>query len=105
LPLKPVLVEARAAAEGLASGTYDLVVVIGSNIPASLVNSDFKRLKAVPTTGNSKDVVNLLVMKDDRKLSSMLDEAFPSALNESFFQLAYANYRKTEWSVAVASLQ
>lgn len=112
LPLKPVVVDARTAADGLASGQYDLVAVVGSNIPAALTNNDFKRLKAVPANGNKQHVLNLLVSKNDLTLSEMVDEAFPTALNETFFQLAFANFRKSsldqqkmEWSVAVASMK
>ena len=112
IPVKAVVVDAQEASLGLSNGTYDLVAVIGCDVPSILLNSDFKRMKAVPTKGNPKDVVNLLVPKDDRTLSTMLDRSFETALNERFFQLAFASYRrssvemeKTGWKVAVASLQ
>ena len=112
IPVKAIVVDAKEASYGLSSGTYDLVAVIGSNVPSILLNSDFKRLKAVPTTGNAKYVVNLLVREDDSTLSAMLDKSFETALNETFFQLAFASYRnsssesdKTEWKVAVAALR
>lgn len=111
LPLKPVVVDANTAAAGLANGTYDMVAVFG-NTPSVLRNQDFKALKAIPTTGNQKPVINLIVLEDDRTLASMIDEAFPQALGEKFFQIAFAGYRKTEvtrerteWSVAVASIR
>lgn len=107
VPVKSVVVDAQDAALGLSNGSYDLVVMIGGDVPAILLNSDFKRLKAVPTTGNTKHSVNLMVKKDDTTLSEMLDESFASVLNERFFQLAFATYRKstlglekTEWNVA-----
>jgi len=112
IPMKEIVVDAQEASFGLSNGSYDLVAVIGTNLPSILLNSDFKRYKAVPTTGNTKCVVNLLVLKDDSTLSTMLDRSFEIALNETFFQLAFANYRnsaadtaKTGWNVAVASLQ
>ena len=112
VPMKSVEVSAQEASQGLSSGTYDMVVVIGGDVPSALLNSDFKRLKAVPTTGNTRHNVNLLVLKDDNTLSEMLDEKFASVLNERFFQLAFATYRKsslglekTEWNVASAATQ
>ncbi len=112
IPLKAIVVEAKEASAGLTSGEYDLVAVIGTSTPAILLNSDFKRLKALPSTGNTKHVVTLLVRNDDCTLSAMLDKSFETALNETIFQMAFANYRKasvdrekTEWKVAVASLQ
>lgn len=112
VPVKSVVVEARDAATGLSNGTYDLVAVIGSEVPSALFSSDFKSLKAVPTTGNTKQEVNLLVLKNDGKLCEMLDDSFEVALNESFFQLAFASYRKssldrskTEWKVASTTAQ
>jgi hypothetical protein len=112
VPVKSVVVDAQEAAQGLSNGTYSVVVMIGGDVPAPLLNSDFKRLKAVPTTGNSKHIVNLLVLKDDSTLSEMLDDSFASVLNERFFQLAFASYRKsslglekTEWNVAAATPQ
>jgi hypothetical protein len=107
IPLKPMVVDAQVAAEGLANGTYDLVAVIGTHVPASLRGSAFKSLKAVPTNGEQKPAINLIAAEDDRTLAAMIDEAFPQALNESFFQLAFASYRKsginlerTDWNVA-----
>ena len=107
VPVKSVEVEAQDASNGLSNGSYDLVVVIGGEVPSILLSSSFKRLKAVPTTGNAKHSVNLLVNKDDSTLSEMLDDSFASVLNERFFQLAFATYRKstlglekTEWNVA-----
>ena len=112
IPMKAIVVDAQEASIGLSNGSYDLVAVIGTSVPSILLNSDFKRFKAVPTTGNSKHVVNLLVLKDDNTLSDLLDRSFATVLNESFFQLAFASYRKssidqekTEWNVAVASVQ
>jgi hypothetical protein len=112
VPVKSMEVDAQEAAQGLTNGTYDMVVVIGSDVPTILLNTDFKRLKAVPTTGNTKHNVNLLVLKDDNTLSEMLDEKFAAVLNERFFQLAFASYRKsslglekTEWNVAAATVQ
>ena len=112
IPVKAITVDAKEASSGLSSGIYDLVAVIGSSVPSILLNSDFKSLKAIPTSGNLKYVVNIMVLKDDRTLSAMLDRSFETVLNESFFQLAFASYRKssvererTEWNVAVASLQ
>jgi len=112
VPVKSAVVDAQEAAQGLTNGTYDMVVVIGGDVPAILLNADFKRLKAVPTTGNAKHVVNLLVLKEDSTLSEMLEDKFASVLNERFFQLAFASYRKsslglekTEWNVAAAATQ
>ena len=112
IPVKAIMCDAAEASTGLSNGDYDLVAVIGSDVPSILLNSDFKRYKAVPTTGNAKHVVNLIVQKDDRTLSAMLDKSFEAALNETFFQLAFASYRKasverekTAWNIAVASLQ
>ena len=112
MPVKTVILNAQEASMGLSDGSYDLVAVIGADIPSILLNSDFKRFKAVPTTGNPKQVVCLLVPKDDKTLSAILEKSFETALNEKFFQLAYASYRnssadrkKTEWKVAIASLQ
>ena len=112
VPVKSTVVDAQEAAQGLTSGAYDMVVVIGGDVPTILLNTDFKRLKAVPTTGNTKHNVNLLVLKDDSTLSEMLDEKFAAVLNERFFQLAFASYRrsslgleKTEWNVAAAATQ
>ena len=107
VPLKAVVVDAQDASVGLSNGDFDLVAVIGTSVPSILVNSDFKRYKAVPTTGDVKYVVNLVVPKDDNTLSAMLDRSFETVLNEKFFQLAFASYRKsaieqekTEWHVA-----
>ena len=114
IPVKAIVVDAKDASAGLSSGQYDLVAVIGSNVPSILLNSDFKSLRAVPTSGNLKYTVNILVQKDDHTLVAMLDKSFETVLNESFFQLAFASYRKssvererTEWNVnvAVASLK
>lgn len=112
VPVKSAVVDAQEAAQGLTNGSYDMVVVIGGDVPSILLNADFKRLKAVPTTGNVKHNVNLLVLKDDSTLSEMLDEKFAAVLNERFFQLAFASYRKsslglekTEWNVAAATPQ
>jgi len=105
-------VDAPQAAFGLNDGTYDLVAVIGTSVPSILLNTDFKRYKAVPTSGNAKYVINLVMLKDDNTLSALMDRSFETVLNEKFFQLAFASYRKsaveqekTEWNVAVASLQ
>ncbi len=112
IPMQTVLIDARDASQGLSNGTYDLVAVIGTNVPSILLNSDFKRLKAVPTTGNAKHIVSLLILKEDRTLSALMERSFEKALNETFFQMAFASYRKssverdmTHWNVAVASLQ
>lgn len=110
IPIEAVEVDAHSASFGLSDGTYDLVAVIGTNVPTILLNSDFRRYKAVPTTGNSMHVVNLLVNKDDNTLSTLMDRSFATVLNEKFFQLAFASYRKTsgerektEWNVAIAT--
>ena len=112
IPVKAVVVDAREASLGLSCGAYDLVAVIGSDFPSILRNTDFKRMKAVPTTGNTRQVINLLILKEDSTLSAMMDKSFEAVLNETFFQLAFASYRKssieqekTGWNVAVASLQ
>jgi hypothetical protein len=112
IPVQAVLVDAQEASAGLSNGNYDLVAVIGAEVPSILLNSEFKRYKAVPTTGGAKYVVNLLVLRDDHTLSAMLDRSFETALNERFFQLAFASYRKssveqerTEWKIAVAALR
>ena len=112
IPVKAIVADAQDASFGLSNGEYDLVMVIGSNLPSILMSKNFTRLKAVPSTGNSKHVVNVLVRDDDSTLSGMLETSLASALNETFFQLAFASYRnstgeqeKPEWKVAVASLR
>lgn len=110
IPIEAVEVDAHSASFGLNDGTYDLVAVIGASVPSILLNNDFKRYKAMPRSGNPMHMVNLLVKADDETLSSLMDRSFANVLNETFFQLAFASYRKssgererTEWSVAVTS--
>jgi hypothetical protein len=105
-PIKVARVDAPRAGWGLGTGLYDVAVVIGGNLPKTMVSSQFTIYKATPQTGESKRTITLVTRKADPGLEQLLAESFPEAIKGAFFQKALARYNgapedaATEWKVA-----
>ncbi len=107
MPVKVTVRNAQEASFGLGEGSCDLVVVIGSNVPAALINSDFQILRAQPASGSVKRYVSLIFRAEDAGLVNILQQSFPDALKGDFFQKALMRYsgetgekEKTDWKIA-----
>lgn len=105
-PIKPARVDAPRAGWGLGTGLYDVAVVIGGNVPKTMVSSQFTIYKAVPQSGDPKRTICLVTRKADPGLEQLLAESFPEALKGAFFQKALTRYSGApegdaiEWKVA-----
>lgn len=105
-PIKPARVDAPRAGWGLGTGLYDVAVVIGGNVPKTMVSSQFTIFKATPQSGDPKRTICLVTRKADPGLEQLLAESFPEAIKGAFFQKALARYSgapadaATEWKVA-----
>jgi hypothetical protein len=112
VPVKPITGKVQDLANGLANGRYDFVVLIGTKVPSGLTSSDFVRLKAVPASGNSNYVINLVLRNSDEAFTDAMKQSFPEALKGVFFQKVLARHSNLaatgeipEWKVALAVSQ
>ncbi|WP_415908723.1 hypothetical protein [Oleiharenicola sp. Vm1] len=107
VPVKPQAPDADRAAWGLANGSFDVGLVVGSGLPRAMINSDFEVLKATQTAGKGRFALYFIIRKEDAGLAAMLTAAFPEALKGQFFlrAVAKANGQELpeEWQVAVAA--
>jgi hypothetical protein len=105
-PIKPAKVDAARAGWGLGTGAYDVALVVGGNVPRTMISASFTIIKAVPASGDQKRVVCLVTRNEDPGLAKLLAESFPEALKGQFFQKALLRYsgapddKDTEWKVA-----
>lgn len=108
VPVKPTTPDVQRAAWGLGNGVYDVVIIIGPNVPSAMVSSDFRVLKAIPVSGDLKRALCMILRVDDPGLAAMLEASFPEALKGQFFQKAIARYSGkplsegggAEWKIA-----
>jgi len=105
-PIKLARVDGSRAGWGLGTGQYDVAVVIGGNVPRTMISSAFTICKAVPQSGDTKRTISLVMRKADPDLARLLGDSFPEALKGEFFQKALIRYSgapaaaATEWKVA-----
>jgi hypothetical protein len=105
-PIKPARVDGPRAGWGLGTGLYDVAVVIGGNVPKTMVSSEFTIYKAVPTSGDPKRTISLITRKADPGLAQLLADSFPDVIQNEFFLKALMRYSgapsgaDTEWKVA-----
>jgi hypothetical protein len=90
MPVRHTTPDTDKASWGLGNGIFDVVLVVGNNLPRALVSSDFQVTKAVPTSGSAKFVLFFIVRKEDPGLAALMEESFPAALKGQFFLRAYA---------------
>lgn len=108
VPVKPTAPDVQRAAWGLGNGVYDVVIVVGANVPSAMISADFRVLKAVPVSGDIKRAMCMIIRVDDPGLATMLEASFPEALKGQFFQKAIARYSGkaisegggAEWKIA-----
>ena len=103
VPMKQSTPDAQKASFGLTNGVYDAVIVVGAKLPATMVHSDCRILKATPISGDPKRVLWMIIRADDPGLTAMLEAAFPGTLKEAFFQKALARYSGKSGSYEIAS--
>ena len=107
VPVKPQTSDADRAAWGLANGSFDVGLIVGTSMPRALVSADFEVLKATQTVGKGKFALYFIIRKEDPGLAQMLTTAFPEALKGQFFLRAVAKVNgqelPDEWKVAVAA--
>src|SRR4051812_41842827 len=105
-PIKPARVDASRAGWGLGTGLYDVAVVIGGNVPKTMISSVFTIYKAVPQSGDPKRTISLVTREADAGLARLLADSFPEAIKGELFQKAMVRYSgtsdtaATEWKVA-----
>ena len=68
-PIKPARVDASRAGWGLGTGLYDVAVVIGGNVPKTMISSEFTIYKAVPQSGDPKRTISLITREADPGLA------------------------------------
>ncbi|HLP25177.1 MAG TPA: hypothetical protein VK477_05845 [Acidobacteriota bacterium] len=107
VPVKPQMSDADRAAWGLANGSFDVGLVVGSSVPRAMVSADFEVIKATQTGGKGKFALYFIVRKEDPGLAEMLTATFPEALKGQFFLRAVAKANGQEvpedWKVAIAA--
>jgi hypothetical protein len=107
VPVKPQLSDADRAAWGLANGSFDVGLIVGTNVPRAMVSADFEVLKATQPSGKGKFALYFVVRKEDAVLAALLTAAFPEALKGQFFLRAVAKANGQEvpddWTVVVAA--
>ena len=106
-PIKPARVDASRAGWGLGTGLYDVAVVIGGNVPKTMISSSFTIYKAVPQSGDPKRTISLVTRGGGpRPSAQLLADSFPEAIKGELFQKALVRYTgasdtaATEWKVA-----
>jgi hypothetical protein len=107
VPVKPSTPAPDQASWGLSNGSFDVALVIGTNLPRALMSADFEVVKAAQSAGKGKFALFFIVRKDDPGLAEMLTAAFPEALKGQFFLRAVAKANGQEvpddWKVVVAA--
>ncbi len=105
-PVKPVKADASRAGWGLGTGAFDVAVVIGGNVPKTMISAAFTVLKAEPESGDVRRTICLVTRNEDPGLAKLLTQAFPEALQGAFFQKALQRYcgipeaEETQWKIA-----
>ncbi len=81
--------DAVSVAFEMKSGSYDVVFVVGNNVPPALRKGDYEVLRASAEMGGpTSRVFHMVVPSDDPSLPRMVAQAFPEALNNQKFQEA-----------------
>jgi len=91
-PIKPAKVDAPRAGWGLGTGLYDVAVVVGGNVPKTMISASFTIFKAMPESGEAKHTICLVTRNDDPGLAKLLAESFPDAIKNQFFLKALMKY-------------
>lgn len=86
MPVKLVNLDATSAAEELANGSCDAVVVLGETLPFTLRGKKFTSLRAVAQIGTPVRVFHFVLRTDDPAMTATLSSAFERATSSSSFQ-------------------
>ncbi|MFT3868019.1 MAG: hypothetical protein QM715_05925 [Nibricoccus sp.] len=86
MPVKMVNLDATSAAEELANGTCDAVVVLGETLPYTLRGKKFTSIRAVAQIGTPVRVFHFVLRTDDPSMRATLSSAFERATSSSGFQ-------------------